>query len=140
MLKKIESAISAEKKIKVKSQRDKDDGREYQIMAATPALQKEPYTTFMDLSLSAHVLIIFEMAMVVLANISSGYTCTFLKLDRDDKLLQQTSLTVGELTRLLAIDKIDEESEEESPPVVTKYASVFSKMTRETYLMTTNGP
>ena len=93
----------------MKSLRDKDDGREYQIMGATPALQKEPYTTFIGL--------VPQCSCPDHLRNGNGGPCKHIvwiylyifKLDRDDKLLQQTSLTVGELTRLLAIDKIDEE-------------------------------
>eukprot|EP00112_Aurelia_sp_Birch-Aquarium-sp1_P024285 Seg7615.1 transcript_id=Seg7615.1/GoldUCD/mRNA.D3Y31 product="hypothetical protein" protein_id=Seg7615.1/GoldUCD/D3Y31 len=97
MLRKIDSAISAEKKIKVKSVRDKDDGREYQIMGATPTLQKEPYLTFIGLvpqcSCPDHLR---NSNGGPYTSILSGYTCIYLyKLDRDDKPVQQI-MTVGE--------------------------------------------
>ena len=95
-------------KIKIKSFKDTYSGREFSIMGAKPSPQREPYIA--SIAMGPHC-----PCLDFLKNGNSGpckhliwlYIFVF-KVNEEDPLLQQKSLTSEELTQLLADYKIEE--------------------------------
>ena len=107
-IRKISSAKKGKNDIKIKSFKDTFSGRVFEIMGSKPTLQKDPYTVSIGLVPQC-------TCIDFLKNSKSGpckhiiwlYLYVF-KIDEEDSLIHQTSITSEELTKLLAVYDVDD--------------------------------